>query len=273
MDYQIIHYTNVRLSDGLTLALWVCIYIHTHTPCVYIGRRFSCRHICGKRNHTHTQAQSMHEYVWHVKWDEGERNRWLERSNSHPSDHESCLTSGRPTRWRACKLPHCAIDPMSHFNMIIQVLPECTRWREGVLSLSDTRQETSLCVELLKEIVAGKKEFIRRSYENCHFQHKNSAVHLQLQRRQHSNSTWNWFHVFSYERLFLLLTRHTIHYPLLSILKVTNKDLVFSLFYWFFIVDEQVHIIWVQILSTIVGHCQRYGYIRDFGQFLNCFHS
>ena len=73
---------------------------------------------------------------------------------------------------------------------------------EGILSLGDTRQETSLNVGLLKKIVAGKKEFIRRSWENCYFQRRNSALHLLLRRRQHSNNTWNWFHVFSYERLF-----------------------------------------------------------------------
>ena len=28
------------------------------------------------------------------------------------------------------------------------------------------------------------------------------AVHLLLRRWRHSNSTWNWFHVFSYKRLF-----------------------------------------------------------------------
>ena len=76
--------------------------------------------------------------------------------------------------------------------------PECTGTERGV---GDTQQETNLGVGLLK-IVAGKKEFIGRSYENCHFQCRNSAVHLLLRRQWHSNSTWNWFHVFSYERLF-----------------------------------------------------------------------
>ena len=83
----------------------------------------------------------------------------------------------------------------------------------GVLNLDDA-QETSLGVGLLKKIVAGKKEFTGRGYENCHFQRRNSAVHLLLRRRQHSNSILNWFLVFSYKRLFLLLTRHTIHTPL-----------------------------------------------------------
>ena len=41
----------------------------------------------------HVAAQSMHEYVWCVKSDQGERNRLLERSNSHPPNWESCLTS------------------------------------------------------------------------------------------------------------------------------------------------------------------------------------
>ena len=52
---------------------------------------------------------------------------------------------------------------------------------EDVLSLGDT-QETSLGVGLLKEIIAGKKEFIGRSYETCHFQRRNSAVHFLLRR-------------------------------------------------------------------------------------------
>ena len=30
----------------------------------------------------HTTAQSMHEYVWHVKLDQGERNGQLGRLNS-----------------------------------------------------------------------------------------------------------------------------------------------------------------------------------------------
>ena len=246
----------------------------------------------------HALAQSMDEYVCRVKWDQGERNGWLGRSNSHPPDRESCLTSGLPTRWRACKLPHCVIDldgafwydylspawmhqgkkaffvpspvvgsysagrvsPWHRFGRVclstgdflrpqravppgiypllgVDLLPgaweECQRGRgyfwqcqmrvgfcpatgptlktalsqictlvgrminaKGVLSLGDARQETSLGVGLLK-IVAGK-EFIGRSYKNCYFQRRNSAVHL----RWHSNSTWNWFHVFNYERLF-----------------------------------------------------------------------
>ena len=74
--------------------------------------------------------------------------------------------------------------------------------RRGVLSLCDAWQEMSLGVGLLKKIVAGKKEFTGRSYENCHFYCRNLAVHLLLRWRWHSNSTWNWFHVFSYERLF-----------------------------------------------------------------------
>ena len=35
---------------------------------------------------------------------------WEDR-NSHLPDRESCLTSQLPTRWRACKLLHCTIDP------------------------------------------------------------------------------------------------------------------------------------------------------------------
>ena len=51
---------------------------------------------------------------------------------------------------------------------------------EGVLSLGDARQEMSLDVGLLKKIVAGKKELIGRSKENCYCQHRNLAVHLLL---------------------------------------------------------------------------------------------
>ena len=58
----------------------------------------------------HAAAQSVHEYVWCVKWDQGERSGWLGRSNSHLPGRESCLTSGLPTCWHACKLPHWAID-------------------------------------------------------------------------------------------------------------------------------------------------------------------
>ena len=36
-------------------------------------------------------------------------------------------------------------------------------WNEGILSLGDPQQETSLDVGLPKKIVAGKKEFIGRS--------------------------------------------------------------------------------------------------------------
>ena len=61
--------------------------------------------------------------------------------------------------------------------------------RRGVLSLGNARQETSLGVGLLKKIVAGKKEFIGKRYENCHFQRRNSAVHLLARRRRHGNST------------------------------------------------------------------------------------
>ena len=39
---------------------------------------------------THVAAQRVHEYVWHVKWDQGKRNRRLGRSNSHPPDGELC---------------------------------------------------------------------------------------------------------------------------------------------------------------------------------------
>ena len=37
------------------------------------------------------------------------------------------------------------------------------QWEEGILSLGDVQQKTSLDVGMLKEIVAGKKEFMGRS--------------------------------------------------------------------------------------------------------------
>ena len=98
----------------------------------------------------------------------------------------------------------------SNYDQVDVYANKGDRPERGFLSLGNAWQETSLGVGLLRKIVAGKKEFIGRSYENCHFQRRNLAVHLLLRRQQHSNSTWNWFHVFSYERLFLLLTRHTI---------------------------------------------------------------
>ena len=150
----------------------------------------------------HTAAQSVHEYVWHVKWDQGERNGQVGRSNSHPPDHESCLMSGLPTRWCACKLPHCAIDSdVAFWYNYLSPAWIYPGEKRGILSLGNARQGMSLGVGLLKKIVAGKKKFIGRSYENCHFQCRNLAVHLLL-RRWHSNSTWNQFHVFIYKRLF-----------------------------------------------------------------------
>ena len=99
-----------------------------------------------------------------------------------------------------------------HFGMIIHVLPECTGVeRERVLSLSDTRQETSLSVGLLEKIVTGQKEY---------FQQRNLPVYLLLRRSRHSNSTWNWLHVFSYERLFFLLLRRHIIHPTVSFTSV-----------------------------------------------------
>ena len=64
-----------------------------------------------KRNHACGSSKCARIYVKHVKWDEGERNRRLGRSISHPPNRELCLTSGLPTHWCACKLLHCAIDP------------------------------------------------------------------------------------------------------------------------------------------------------------------
>ena len=51
-----------------------------------------CMLVSVARQITYAVAQSMHEYVWRVKWDQGERNGRLGRSNSHLPNHELCLT-------------------------------------------------------------------------------------------------------------------------------------------------------------------------------------
>ena len=80
--------------------LYCCCFFNISDLSIFVAREIM-----------HVAAQSLHEYVWHVKWDKVERGRRLGRSNSHPPDHESYLTSELPTRWRACKLRHCAINP------------------------------------------------------------------------------------------------------------------------------------------------------------------
>ena len=56
------------------------------------------------REISHAATQSVHEYVWCVKWDQGERNGdWEDRTRILPI--VNCVW-----RQRACKLPHCAID-------------------------------------------------------------------------------------------------------------------------------------------------------------------
>ena len=72
----------------------------------------------------HTAAQSMHEYVWHVKWDQGKRNGQLGRSNSHPPDRESCqdsLCAGAHVNYHIVRLTW-----VWHFVIINKVLPEGT---------------------------------------------------------------------------------------------------------------------------------------------------
>ena len=82
-------------------------------------------------------------------------------------------------------LDACGLRPCDWIHLKNGLLPYLSgggmadKYR-GVLSPGDAQQETSLGLGLLKKIVAGKKEFIGRSYENCHFQHRNSAVHLLL---------------------------------------------------------------------------------------------
>ena len=100
----------------------------------------------------------------------------------------------------------CGLWPCDRTQLKNGLVPDLYAGRaydryRGVLSLGNA-QETSLDVGLLKKIVAGEKEFIGKSYENCHFQRRNSAIHLLLRKLRLSNSTWNWFRVFSYERLF-----------------------------------------------------------------------
>ena len=45
------------------------------------------------REITHAVAQSVHEYIWCVKLDQGERSEQLGKSNSHPPNCKSCLES------------------------------------------------------------------------------------------------------------------------------------------------------------------------------------
>ena len=83
--------------------------------------------------------------------------------------------------------------------------------KRGVLSLGDVQQEMSLGVGLLKKIVAGKKEFIGRSYENSFSALKfgcppsikkmTQQQHLKLIPRV---QLWDTL-------FFLLLMRHIIH--------------------------------------------------------------
>ena len=99
-----------------------------HEPLHSSSYRLNCTTtVLLAREIIHVAAQSVHKYVWHVKWDQGERNGRLGRSNSHPPDCESCLASGLPTCWRTCKLPHCAIDPYVAF-WYNYLSPACMHW-------------------------------------------------------------------------------------------------------------------------------------------------
>ena len=112
-------------------------------------------YFCSKRNHG--CSSSKHPRICLAcKMKSEERNWRFRRSNSHPSNHESCLTSELPTHWCTCKLLHCAIDPVVAF-WCDYLSPAWMHQEEGVLSLGDARQERSLDVGLLKKIVAGKK--------------------------------------------------------------------------------------------------------------------
>ena len=65
---------------------------------------------CGKRNHAYGSSKHAWICLTCKMRSERERNGQLGRSNSYPSNRESCLISGLPTCWFPCKLPHCAID-------------------------------------------------------------------------------------------------------------------------------------------------------------------
>ena len=65
---------------------------------------------CSERNHV--CGSSKCTWICLVcKMRSGGEKQWLGRLNSHPPDCESYLMSGLPMCWRACKLPHCLIDP------------------------------------------------------------------------------------------------------------------------------------------------------------------
>ena len=123
------------------------------------------------REITQAAVQSMHEYVWRVKWDQGERNGRLGRSNSHPPDRESCLTSGLPICWRTYKLPQCTID-LDVVFLYDDVNPAWMHVRAAFSSLRDARRETDLGIGLLENCCRKKGLF----------QRKNLPVHLLLRR-------------------------------------------------------------------------------------------
>ena len=91
----------------------------------------------------------MHEYVWRVKWDQGETGDLGDRT-------QILLIMNRVWRqdylydWRAYKLPHCAIDPDVAFWY--DYLSPVWMHRGGILSLGNVWQETSLGIGLLEKI-------------------------------------------------------------------------------------------------------------------------
>ena len=122
---------------------------------------------------THAATQSVYEYIWHVKGDQRQRNGRLGKSNLHPTDRESCLTSQLPTRWRAGKLLHCMIDPDVAFWY--GDLKSCLNARKtGVCekSRSDAGQETNWGEGLLEDCCRKRDIFQRRK----------SAFHFLLRR-------------------------------------------------------------------------------------------
>ena len=168
------------------------------------------------REITQAAAQSVHEYVWRVKWDQGQRNGRLGRSNSHPPDRESCLTSQRPPRWRAGKLLHCTIDPdvvfwsddlKSYLNA-----QETGVWEKVEATQGERWTEIKDC----SKTVAGKRDIFLR---------KNLAVHLLLRR--------NWFHVFSYERHFSFCCWGSIQSTLFYYKQISPA--LWSEWHWYFI--------------------------------------
>ena len=125
----------------------------------------------------HMVTQSAHKYVWQVKWDQGQRNGWLGRSNSHPLDHESCLMSQLPTCWHVCILQHCTMDLDVAF-LYDDFNPAWMHKRQVFWEkLKEHRMSDELGWGTPRKLLQEKGIFF-----------SNLAVHLLVRR--------NWFHIF-----------------------------------------------------------------------------